>query len=470
MGFLPSKFCDGYFEQKLTKSPGCIRLRIGHRVRPAPFIRPLDRTLRSLGGRRPWLPKDFSNPHFPRISASELVEEECLSDYLATRYYPVRIGELLASRYQVVGKLGFGVTSTVWLARDLTDCRHVALKIFIRSISLGPSRELLAYERLDRGPKSHLGRSAVRTVLNTFTISGPDDEHQCLVHPPLWDDMSAFLKRNPIGRLPVPVLAIMLQQVFRALDYARECRIIHTDIKASNIMFGIKDGSPVFEKFEQAELDHPVPRKEIDGRIIYLSRELDAPDSTEFDVPVLCDFGEAVWGEEMHTEIGQPPAYRSPEMFLGVPWSYEIDVWNVACVIWDVFEGRHLFNGIDPEKGVHRGRVLLASIIALLGPPPPSFLAQGSESSRVFSEQGQSPHLPFLTGSILTYVAPLGEWQGGVPVPPHVPLEELETNLEGADKKLFLEFMSKMLQWEPQNRQTPKQLLEDPWLKKHTRA
>ncbi|KAJ7151047.1 kinase-like domain-containing protein [Mycena filopes] len=399
-------------------------MKVGGKTCPSP-----------TSGRRPWLLKDFSNPHFPRISASELVEEERLPDYLATRYYPVRIGELLASRYQVVGKLGFGVTSTVWLARDLTDCRHVALKIFIRSASLGSSQELLAYERLDRGPKSHLGRLAVRTVLNTFTISGPDDEHQCLVHPPLWDDMSAFLKRNPIGRLPVPVLAIMLQQVFRALDYARECRIIHTDIKASNIMFGIKDGSPVFEKFEQAELDHPVPRKEIDGRIIYLSRELDPPGPTEFDVPVLCDFGEAVWGEEMHTEIGQPPVYRSPEMFLG---------------IWDVFEGRHLFNGIDPEKGVHRGRVLLASIIALLGPPPPSFLARGSQSSRVFSEQG--------------------EWQGGVPVPPHVPLEQLETNLEGADKKLFLEFMSKMLQWEPQNRQTPKQLLEDPWLKKHTRA
>lgn len=47
------------------------------------------------------------------------MEEENFPFYQPTRYYPVHIGEILASRYQVVGKLGFGVTSTAWLARDL---------------------------------------------------------------------------------------------------------------------------------------------------------------------------------------------------------------------------------------------------------------------------------------------------------------------------------------------------------------
>jgi serine/threonine-protein kinase SRPK3 len=84
----------------------------------------------SAMGRQPWLTKDLSNPHFERIGASQLIEEETLPDYLAERYYPVRIGELLESRYQVVGKLGFGVTSTVWLARDLIGCSHVFLKFF----------------------------------------------------------------------------------------------------------------------------------------------------------------------------------------------------------------------------------------------------------------------------------------------------------------------------------------------------
>ncbi|KAF8910463.1 hypothetical protein CPB84DRAFT_1842479 [Gymnopilus junonius] len=167
-----------------------------------------------------------------RISANQLAEEEHYLDVTAW-YYLVRINELFASRYQVVGKVGFGTTSTVWLARDLAGCRHVALKIYIRSSSLGNelSQELAAYP-LERGPIFHPGRQAMRTLLDSFiiSISGPDGEQQCLV--------------------------------FRALDYMRKWQVIHTDIKAANILLGIED-TTVFEKFEQAELDHPTPRKEI---------------------------------------------------------------------------------------------------------------------------------------------------------------------------------------------------------------
>lgn len=69
-------------------------------------------------GRR-WTPLTFSNTRFTRIPSDEKVEEELFPDYIASRYYPIRIGEVLRDRYQIVGKLGFGASSTVWLARDL---------------------------------------------------------------------------------------------------------------------------------------------------------------------------------------------------------------------------------------------------------------------------------------------------------------------------------------------------------------
>lgn len=72
-----------------------------------------------LGRRSPLPPRVFSNTHFQRIDPNVKVEEETFPDYLAARYYPVRIGEVFATRYQVVGKLGYGAFSTVWLARDL---------------------------------------------------------------------------------------------------------------------------------------------------------------------------------------------------------------------------------------------------------------------------------------------------------------------------------------------------------------
>ena len=49
----------------------------------------------------------------------EKFEEEKIDDISTGRYYPVQIGQVFHSRYQVVGKLGFGLGSTVWLSRDL---------------------------------------------------------------------------------------------------------------------------------------------------------------------------------------------------------------------------------------------------------------------------------------------------------------------------------------------------------------
>ena len=48
-----------------------------------------------------------------------VVEEEQFGQFKAGLYYPVSIGDVYASKYQILGKLGFGSTSTVWLARNL---------------------------------------------------------------------------------------------------------------------------------------------------------------------------------------------------------------------------------------------------------------------------------------------------------------------------------------------------------------
>ena len=74
----------------------------------------------------PATPRTFPSHGCVVIPESLKIEEETLPDYVPGRYYPVRIGEVLASRYQIVGKLGYGMTSTVWLARDLTYDAHSA--------------------------------------------------------------------------------------------------------------------------------------------------------------------------------------------------------------------------------------------------------------------------------------------------------------------------------------------------------
>jgi len=118
--------------------------------------------------------------------------------------------------------------------------------------------------------------------------------------------------------------------LFSVLSYLLIPYACYADLKLDNIMLGSGDEA-VFQEFEQEELERPSPRKEVDGRVIYLSRQLNVPQSLA--EPVLCDFGSVVAGEQANTTDVQPTLYRAPEVILQVPWGYEIDIWNFGCMV-----------------------------------------------------------------------------------------------------------------------------------------
>lgn len=64
-------------------------------------------------------PRALPTSGYTTVDADTLVEEEELPDYQADRFYPVELGEIFQDRYQLAAKLGFGSSSTTWLARDL---------------------------------------------------------------------------------------------------------------------------------------------------------------------------------------------------------------------------------------------------------------------------------------------------------------------------------------------------------------
>ena len=85
--------------------------------RAAPLTRPtgMARGLRALSAQA----KVFLTTGFETLPETKKIEEETLPGYNPQDYYPVRLGSVFESRYQVVGKLGYGMGSTVWLCRDL---------------------------------------------------------------------------------------------------------------------------------------------------------------------------------------------------------------------------------------------------------------------------------------------------------------------------------------------------------------
>ncbi|KAL5343405.1 kinase-like domain-containing protein [Aspergillus crustosus] len=371
----------------------------------------LMRSLQRFPLRRAWTPLNFSNPNFGIIAPDQRVKEETVPGYLASRYYPdshwrSNQGQISNCRQTRV----WGYFDCLAGTRYGTDRQrsYVTLKIYVDAASMGEhvDDELKIYERISQASR-HPGHRAVRPLIESFNIEGPGDKHQCLVHPPLFESIRHFLHRNPIQRLPTPILAFTLHQLFSALDHT-ECRVVHTDIKADNIMFTFADDEP-FKLFEQEELQDPSPRKEEDGRTIYLSRELKIQPA-KLGAPILCDFGSAAIGGIEHYEDIQPNHYRAPEVILEAPWSYSADIWNVGCMIWNIFEGGSLFTGHDPESQAYKSKAHLAELIDLFGPPPASLLACGKRSERFFSETGN-----FLETSLLKE---------------HTPLEKRETTLD----------------------------------------
>ena len=101
-------------------------------------------------------------------------------------------------------------------------------------------------------------------------------------------------------------------------------------MQARNVHLRIEEDS-ILKEFEAAELSTPSPFKINGDQRIYESRGLKRPKNP--GRPVLCDFGEARFGQTTYTDDIQPYVYRAPEIILDIPWTYSVDIWNVGVMV-----------------------------------------------------------------------------------------------------------------------------------------
>ena len=85
----------------------------------------------------------------------------------------------------------------------------------------------------------------------------------------------------------------------------------------------------VFDEMEQAELQHPSPRKVLSDRTIYCSHPMPITPG-----PLnICDFGAAKLGDDKHDGDVMPGVYRAPEIIMGLEWDSKIDIWSVGVMV-----------------------------------------------------------------------------------------------------------------------------------------
>lgn len=190
--------------------------------------------------------------------------EENFDDYCIGGYHPAYIGEYYNNnRYIIIRKLGWGHFSTVWLAKDLKEDKHVAMKI-VRSSRDCTDAAIDEISLLKNCIKSgvsdststkkykFVGENKVMKLLDEFVHHGPHGDHIVMVFELLGETLLDFMYRR--RKTPIFYVKQIAKQLLMGLDYLhRGCGIIHTDLKPENVLLEITDVEEIVNVIELIE-------------------------------------------------------------------------------------------------------------------------------------------------------------------------------------------------------------------------
>ncbi|KAH7127548.1 kinase-like domain-containing protein [Dactylonectria macrodidyma] len=259
-------------------------------------------------------------------------------------YYKIRIGEVLNGRYQIQATLGKGMFSGVASALDITTKKMVAIKMMRNNDALrkGGYTEIAILQKLnDADPEN---RKHIVKFERSFDFNG----HLCMAFESLSLNLREVLRKfgNNVG-INLGATRTYAYQIFVALAHMRKCSIIHADLKPDNIL--VNESRNVLK---------------------------------------ICDLGTAIDRSDAataHTEITPylvSRFYRAPEIILGMPYDYAVDMWSIGCTLYELYTGKILFTGDSNNQ-------MLKAIMEIRGRLTPKLFKRGQLAGVHFDDMGQ---------------------------------------------------------------------------------
>ena len=212
----------------------------------------------------------------------------------------VAAGALLDGRYWLEDAIGSGGTATVYRAVDISLQRRVALKVMHLSVSA--DAEHLERFRREARAAARLNDPHVVTV-----IDAGDDEGLPYIVFELVERETLMGRIRRLGRLPIPEATALAIDVGLGLACAHAYRLVHRDVKPSNVLIG--------------------PGGEAKLTDFGIARALE-------DVPLTST------GHLLGTAD-----YMSPEAAMGRPATGQSDIYSLGVCLYEMVVGEAPFRG-----------------------------------------------------------------------------------------------------------------------------
>lgn len=161
--------------------------------------------------------------------ANRLIERGTITPWQASKLLDGRYKGFFLGKYRLLGHLGTGGMSAVYLAEQTAMRRRVAIKVLPRNKVNDPSFvERFRQEALAAAALSH------PNIVHAYDVDNDGDIHYLVMELVDGQDLSRHVKQR--GPLPFLEAAEYIRQAADGLQHAHRVGVVHRDIKPANLL------------------------------------------------------------------------------------------------------------------------------------------------------------------------------------------------------------------------------------------